>query len=555
MNDKNALHSPMLVELDLDRTQRPDQYGGFHWENDCLAHKGLDRIDMTNGLSQLAPTLKASFKLNIISFTKNGNYAPRSYFGMLRAIQVALNEHPTRIFDVKWIALAQSRTSFQIAKRIIIRFFLYWQEHDSEIISQDALDLLKNTAAYNRGPRNVLSDDPKKSWLTDEEYEDLLSAVWSNYDSGVSSTQVTLMRLLSMQYARRPLQIAHLKIGDVRDSDGSGSQGLVGRIIDFPGVKDFSAENEFRNSKFEPHPLADHLWDLYIVQRIEVRSLYECNLGFKLTDDQLNKLPLFSMKKRIKQARNFIESNHKHNIYENLGSPLFHLSAGRVSSVLSWADNSPKCNSGTEKTRKWFLPKPPISCRTNQEMVVNATRMRHTRARQLARKGVLLDTLSHWLGHTFERSLAAYYNDPAEQARELDEAMHPVLAPLAMAFAGTLIDSHDQATRASDPTSLLEFANADVLNDVGHCGKHSFCATTSVPIPCYRCKHFEPLVDAPHHEVLEALVQRQIAEDSALKIGGTRNLLIPIDLSAEIRAVKNCIAHCNTRKTEREARS
>ena len=187
MHDKNALHSPMLLELDLDRTQRPDQDGGFHWDNDCLTHKGLDRIDMTNGLSQLAPTLKASFKLNIISFTKNGHYASGSYFGMLRAIQVALNEHPTRIFDVKWIALAQSRTSFQITKRRIIRFFLYWQEHDSEIISQDALDLLKNTAAYNREPRNVLSDDPNKSWLTDEEYEDLLSAVWTNYDSGVSS--------------------------------------------------------------------------------------------------------------------------------------------------------------------------------------------------------------------------------------------------------------------------------------------------------------------------------------------------------------------------------
>jgi hypothetical protein len=137
-------------------------------------------------------------------------------------------------------------------------------------------------------------------------------------------------------------------------------------------------------------------------------------------------------------------------------------------------------------------------------------------------------------------------------ARQLDEGMALVLTPLAMAFAGTLIDSEDQATRATDPTSKLEFACEGELKSVGRCGKHSFCATTSVPIPCYRCKYFEPLVDAPHQEVLDALVQRQSAEEQALKIGGTRILLIPIDLSADICAVENCIKRCNHRKAELE---
>ncbi|MEJ5059400.1 MULTISPECIES: hypothetical protein [unclassified Pseudomonas] len=184
-------------------------------------------------------------------------------------------------------------------------------------------------------------------------------------------------------------------------------------------------------------------------------------------------------------------------------------------------------------------------------MIVTAIRMRHTRARQIARKGVPKHILSHWLGNTSERSIHAYYNDPAEEARKIDEAMAPMLAPLAMAFAGTLIDSEDQAKRASDPTSKLEFAHEGKLKDVGRCGKHSFCATTSVPIPCYRCMYFEPLVDAPHHEVLEALLQRTEAERQVLKIGSPRNLLIPIDLSADIRAVENCITRCNFRKAER----
>lgn len=160
--------------------------------------------------------------------------------------------------------------------------------------------------------------------------------------------------------------------------------------------------------------------------------------------------------------------------------------------------------------------------------------------------------LSHWLGHTSEKSLDAYYNDPAEEARQLDEAMSSVLTPIAMAFAGTLIDSENQATRGDDPSSKLEFAHEGKLKSVGNCGKHSFCATSSVPIPCYRCKYFEPLVDAPHQEVLDALEQRQTAEQQALKIGGLRNLLIPIDLSSDINAVKNCIARCNARIAVRE---
>ncbi|MHC8333149.1 hypothetical protein [Pseudomonas sp. LB3P25] len=74
--------------------------------------------------------------------------------------------------------------------------------------------------------------------------------------------------------------------------------------------------------------------------------------------------------------------------------------------------------------------------------------------------------------------LAAYYNDPAEQARQIDEAMAPALTPFAMAFAGNLIDTTDQATKASDRSSKLEFARSGELKNVGHCGKLSFCATT-----------------------------------------------------------------------------
>lgn len=553
MKSKTSLpDTPVLFDLNLRRTERPDsQDGAFYWDDDTLVHKGQGTFKMGNALSQLNPLLKASLKQHLISFSQDGDYAQLTCSTLFSALMASLNAHPTCFFDTGWIARALTIPSFHRCKRGMIEFFLHWQERYSAAISQEALRLLYDASTFQFSRHNVLSDDPNKSWLSNEEYDGLLSVVWDNYDRSISGTQVTLIKLLSMQYARRPIQLTYLKIGDIRENDGSDKLAPIGKVIYFPGAKDQGAEKSFRDSKFEPHSLADHLWDLCHVQRQEVRALYEHTLGLTLSDDQLNKMPLFGSELRVKQALKYIEGQHRLNLLANLDSELFHLQKTRVSSILTWSNNTPNCDYDGTNLKQSTLPQPPISPRTGESMVVNATRMRHTRARQLARQGIPHHMLSHWLGHTSEKSLVAYYNDPAEQARQLDEAMAPALAPLAMAFSGTLIDSVDQATRASDQTSRLEFARAGELKSVGHCGKFSFCATTSVPIPCYRCKYFEPLVNAPHQEVLDALEQRQAAEEQVLKIGGSRNLLIPIDLTADIRAVKNCIEHCNARNAER----
>ncbi|MDI2146176.1 site-specific integrase [Pseudomonas sp. ITA] len=554
MNNESFMpNPPLLFEGDLKRTARPAPHNLlFYWVDDILILAGQGKSNMAKALSPLSPSLKSSLKQHLISFTTQGDYAPNTYITIFAALSAALNAHPTRTFDTRWMAQALTKPSVQNVTRGMARFFLHWKERDSAAISQDAWRLLNDTATHQRKARNVLSDNPKRSWLTDEEYDRLLSAVWTNYDRGMSSTQVTLIRLLSLQYARRPVQIAYLKVGDIREVDRSDNLGFTGRIIDFPGVKDIHAETDFRDSKFEPHPLADHLWDLCHVHFKELRALYEYTLGISLTDAQMKTLPLFCSEARLKETRQFFADRLELNLLESLDSRLFHLRKVQISNILTWLWNTPTCDYAVQN-RRWALrPKPPISPRTGEVMVVSATRVRHTRARQLARQGVPKHVLSHWMGHTSQSSLDAYYNDPAEQARQLDEVMAPVLTPLAMLFAGTLIDTEAQATRATDPNSNLEFACAGELKSVGRCGKHSFCATTSVPIPCYRCKHFEPLVDAPHGEVLEALLQRQAAENEVLKIGSPRNLLIPIDLSHEIRAVRNCIAACNARQAERE---
>lgn len=536
MTDNLSLVENPSADSELGRTKLPKQLPtDFIWEQNILRNIGGDSSNMSETLSTLDRARKQSFKQAVIDFSTKGDYATSSMINIFSAIN---HSRKCKYSDTAWVAHALKMSSFQRQIGCIRSFFIFWKARDPKAISNEALQLLiKAKVSYNNS-RNVLSDDPEKSWLTDEEYEALLISVWRNYEEGVFSATRTFMALLSMQYARRPVQLSHLKIKDFRNAAPDDSSGLSGLVVSFPGVKDLGAETGFRDSKFEHHPLPPHLWNMFEILRNQVRAMFELQLGIRLSDLELEQLPVFTSRQRIKAAISSLTDHYKVNWRTNLGHSLFHMRSNTVSMILRW---------GHDRRRNI---EPPVSHRTGKPIVITAIRLRHTRARQLARKGVPMHVLSHWLGHTQEGSIKAYYSDPAEDARKVDEAIAPALMPLAMAFAGKLIDNEEQASRHKDPASRLELAKDGELRNVGSCGKHSFCGTTSVPLPCYRCRHFEPLVSAPHQEVLESLETRQEAENQALRIGGARHLLVPIDLSADIIAVQNCIDRCNARKIE-----
>lgn len=529
------IESPSL-DSELNKTQSPNETPlDFFWKQDVFNHIGYMSINMAATLSKFAPAKKESFRQAVLDFSVSGNYAS----SRIRSIFSAINLfYKHTMPDIERVARITAIPFLQLRIGSLKNFFIFWKARDLHAITDEALQLLVKTKRYSTHSSNVLSDDPEKSWLSDNEYEALLASVWRNYEDNLFTAGLTLMILLSMQYARRPIQLSHLKIKDFRIATLGDSSGLSGKMVSFPGVKDINAETGFRDSKFEHHPLPDHLWNLFKIQRNEVRAIFEPLLGTRLTDSDLDQLPIFTTERRIEKAISWLTDHCRVNWRTLLDHHLFHITASEASKKLN------------SKFYAKLGIEPPLSHRTGRPIIVNATRMRHTRARQLARKGVPLHVLSHWLGHTTEHSIRAYYNDPAEDARKLDKAMAPALMPLAMAFAGNLIDSEDHASRSNDPASRLEFAKEDELKNVGNCGKHTFCATTSVPVPCYRCRYFEPLVSAPHEEVLEALNIRQEEENLALRIGGARSLLVPIDLSADIIAVQNCINRCNARKIE-----
>lgn len=535
------------LDLDLNRTtQQQTEPSDLVWEGDTLKWVGIRNIDCS-AFKVLAPETHRSLQDHIISFAQTGKYAPQTWVGAVSNIQRSLTRHPSSDFNLAWLVNAIKLPGFQTFLGAIRSFFFYWHDLYPHAITSDALQFLARSRRGGKGSSKVLSDDPEESWLTDLEYDAVLCTIWHNYDQGLSKTQTTLVRLLSLQYARRPAQLAQLKISDFVDGPAPGARAGE-RRIHFPGVKDKKAQQHFRDSKEEVHPVADHLWDLFMIQKHDVKALVEQQLGTSLTEPELSQLPVFTTELKITEAINTLSQHYGVDWRANLDHRLFHLYDHTVGVVVSW-----KSNTFGDNSNKNAVPTPPLSHRTGRPIRITATRMRHTRARQLARLGTPKHVLSFWLGHTSEISIAAYYNDPAEEARKINDAMKGALVPMAMAFTGKLLDDESQATRGSDPESTLEFSAQGDLKSVGKCGKHSFCATTSVPIPCYRCKMFEPLVFAPHEEVLHALLKRQAEEDAMIKIGGARKLLTPIDLGPDIRSVQACIARCNVRKAELEA--
>ncbi|HHA2013133.1 TPA: hypothetical protein ACOEMP_001015 [Enterobacter hormaechei subsp. hoffmannii] len=548
-DNAQKLTSAPTHSIDLDRTSRHERY---HWDGDVLVRRYIaSDFSMKTALSKLNYSLRESFKDSVIEFLNNGNYSQSAYFRLLTALRAALNANPTDEFSMQWLSQALKRPGFHKCLSVIKNFFIFWNMRNNAVISREALYLLIKTEPCRTTNRNVLSDDPEKSWLTDREYDALLHTIWDNYDKEISDTQTTLIKILSMQYARRPIQLANLKNGDIQYRNSSSS-GRTGHDIHFPGTKDLHSITGFRDSKVEIHPLGEHIADLFLIHFKNIRTMYEHILNFTLTDEQFNSLPCFSTQEHFRFAIGILKKDHPHFINDHLEHKILHLPAEKLSKIIRWQNNLESPEQLVLYSGMVRVPSPPVSHRTQRNIVITATRLRHTRARQLARMNIPRYVLSHWLGHTNEKSLSAYYNDPAEESRQLDEKMAHILSPIAMSFTGKLIDSrHEFDTLITGSNNLELLKNGD-LENVGLCGKHSFCATTSVPVPCYRCKDFRPLISAPHQEVLDALLMRQQAEKESLKVGGLRNILLPIDLSQDIRAVQLCIDLCNARKAELE---
>jgi len=147
--------------------------------------------------------------------------------------------------------------------------------------------------------------------------------------------------------------------------------------------------------------------------------------------------------------------------------------------------------------------------RTGKALHTPAVRFRRTFATRAAAAGWNPPAIAEALGHSNTKNVMVYVEAIPDIAARIDRAMATEMAPLAQAFAGTLIKDEGEAVRGGDPASRIVDARLDRSGKpLGSCGQYSFCGF-SAPLACYTCQHFQPWLDGPHESVRDYLLERR----------------------------------------------
>jgi integrase len=321
----------------------------------------------------------------------------------------------------------------------------------------------------------------------------------------------TLKQITLAQYAlflvlvftgRRLVQVRSLQVKDLKlitDNNLRQYKLNIPRVKQ-PGVGFREAFNEI--------PIIS---DLYLVLKNQINSSiahieeYFCIV---IPAEKRGQIPVFMEKSRIEEFETFEE------LYAEMQKKLDFLHMTRTTASTQLQVVSVKNQATSERTGEFIN--------------FSSRRFRYTKGTNLYRRGIQGVALAEALDHGSTQNIGVYTQNTVETAEIIDEIMSPMLAPLAQAFAGTLINSERDAIRGSDPHSRVK---NESQNSIGNCGTHAFCA--SGYRACYTCVKFQPWKDAPHEEVRdEVLAERKRQHENGVSINviqSTDRLLLSVE--------------------------
>jgi integrase len=331
----------------------------------------------------------------------------------------------------------------------------------------DAVELLERLRTKDtvKG-RAVRTHDPKMGPFTSIEFDGLVATLDQRVADGAIDASYAVLAYLLIGLGIRPAQCALLKVRDIRCEWYDGRRRYVLRV---PQVKQGhrDARAQFRE-----------------------RVLPEV-LG-KLVQDHAERL-----------RGNFLD------VFDDPGTaPL--LPARVPSAALARGYEYHSVALDLTQGLQTALGKLKVySERTGEALHTPAIRFRRTFATRAAAAGWNPPAIAEALGHSNIKNVMVYVEAIPDIAARIDRAMASEMAPLAQAFAGTLIKDEDEAVRGGDPASRIVDARVDRSGKpLGSCGQYSFCGF-SAPLACYTCQHFQPWLDGPHESVRDYLLKRR----------------------------------------------
>lgn len=349
---------------------------------------------------------------------------------------------------------------------------------------------------YKKGEA-VRTRDPVKGPLNEEEYTALYSSANAAYGCGKLPLWTLLLTRLLLACGGRICQYASLKLGDF---DGNTS------VLCFPQAK---AREQHTRSRFLSFDIGAHTKSLILD--------YVSALHAEGYDDNS---PFFPEKLVMPQGTRQQLRSTDHLFYGHCTPS--HLS-NRFQVLMS--------EIAPPTSRLDFAPMPLIP-----------RRFRYTFGTRLAEEGASKVVIANRLGHADLQNVDVYVAASPKIVENIDRAMGALLAPLALAFKGQLVEGEEHTTHKGTLSSrIIDFRVSK--DPVGSCkGKGSKCAFDK-PVACYTCFRFEPWLDAPHAKVLERLQTirgKWPTDDRMARVN-----------DEQIRAVAEVIALCNQVLQER----
>ena len=268
------------------------------------------------------------------------------------------------------------------------------------------------------------------------------------------------MCLLSGAIGPRPVQLADLKVGDYRTER---QEGALKHILAVPRAK---LRGQPTRTEFTDRELVDDVARIVEAQIAAVRVLAEAE-GRDVKD-----APLFSSGHRTADGDLLHMTSHE--------------AANRIAATMEGL--------GVRSER------------TGAVINVTAMRARRSVGTRAAQEGHSLAVIVILLDHFQTRTARVYIETRMEMLERLDEKLAVYLAPMAQRFRGTLVQPGQPGGDGRHVLGVVQ--EGDRPQDLGECGKHSFCAL-SKPLACYTCTLFQAWVDGPHEAVLDGLLAKR----------------------------------------------
>ncbi|MFI3048475.1 site-specific integrase [Pseudomonas coronafaciens] len=391
-------------------------------------------------------------------------------------------------------------------------FFRRWLTFGYPGMARDVVAMLDGWRLKGREKGLAIKSlDPTEGPLSDFEYASFNENLVFSYEMGETSLYDFCACMIISTTGRRPIQLTHLKCGDLIDL--KGQDGITNYFLHIPRAK--QEGGGFRD-EFKTYQLTLEMWQLLESHKQKVlRDIVE--IGCELSEEQKKLFPLFPA------IRNWLKRS-KADFVRALPGERLHISTAVFTHILKRTVESLGI----------------VSERTDELLNVFARRFRYSLGTRAARDGVSKYVIAEILDHSDTQHVEVYTLNVPEHLKKIDEALGFQLAIYAKAFAGVLVDSELDALRGSDPASRIKHRKCDV----GTCGNFSFCGMNA-PRPCYTCVSFQPWLDGPHEELYIELI-----EEREQLIARTGDLTIAAILDRTIVAVAEVIRKCVERKRE-----